>query len=436
MSFKHVEAIEVSLSGEKVGVVATVPNTRNSCAFEYYPSWIKSGVSISPIHLPLTQGAKNFHDLPFETWYGLPPAIADALPDRFGNSLINAHLAMQGVSATEITAFDRLAYVADRAMGALEFKPAYSFGKEPEGILDIVELVTAAREALQESFATDKDSKKALQNLLSVGVSAGGARAKAVINVDPLTHAITAGHRPEAGKESWLIKFDGVGRDSKLGESQQFGRIEYAYSLMVRDAGITMPETHLLKESGRAHFMIRRFDRIDISESKEHISPQKVHMQSLCAMAIVDFNLIRTNEYGSLFMTINQLGLGDEAKVEAFRRMAFNHLAANCDDHSKNFSFLMDRSGTWFLAPAYDVTFAYDPQSIWLKGHLMGVNGKFSQVTRRDLIKFADAWQVPYARRSLKQIDAVLENWPEYARQAEIPHETTAYIASMIARHE
>ena len=434
MSFKHVEAIEVSLHGKKVGVVAALPNTRDSYAFEYYPSWIRNGVSISPFHLPLAQGVKRFHGLSNETWFGLPPAIADSLPDRFGNSLINAHLAMQGISAAEITALDRLAYVADRAMGALEFKPTHSFGKESGGILDIVELVTAAREALRGRIATDEDSKNALQNLLSVGVSAGGARAKAVINLDPKTCAITAGHRPEAGKESWLIKFDGVGKDSELGESEQYGRIEYAYSLMAKDVGISIPETRLLEENGRAHFMSRRFDRVD-SFKRERTGQdflQKMHMQSLCALDNVDFNLLHTNEYASLFMAINRLGLDEEARVEAFRRMAFNHLAANCDDHSKNFSFLMDHSGIWQLAPAYDVTFAYNSQNIWLREHLMGVDGKFSQVTGKDLMRFADSYQIPYARQSLRQVEAALKNWPDYAKQAGVSKETVAYIADKI----
>ena len=420
MAFKHVDAIEVLLYGEKVGVVAAGQRSSNSYAFEYYPEWIERGVSISPLQLPLKPGAQVFRGLSKETWYGLPPAIADALPDRFGNSLINAHLAQRGVVSAEITPLDRLAYVADRAMGALEFRPAFSLGKEPVGILEVAELVTAARDAVSGSFSDDKESKKALRSLLSVGVSAGGTRAKAVVNIDPKTNELTAGHRQSAGKESWIIKFDGIGRDAGLGETQQYGRIEYAYSLMARDAGIDMPETRLLEENGRAHFMVRRFDRID--------DKRKLHLQSLCAMDCVDYNLLHTNEYASLLTVISRLGLGDEAKTEAFRRAAFNHLAANCDDHSKNFSFLMDQSGVWRLAPAYDITFAYNSQNIWMREHLMGIGGKFSDVTNEDLNRFADAHGIPYARRALKKIEAVLSNWPDYAKLAGVSPEAASAI--------
>jgi len=434
MAFKHVDAIEVLLYGEKVGVVAAEQRSNNSYAFEYYPEWIERGISVSPLQLPLKTGAQVFRGLSKETWYGLPPAIADALPDHFGNSLINAHLAQRGVVSAEITPLDRLAYVADRAMGALEFRPAFSLGREPVGILEVAELVTAARDAVSGSFSDDKESKKALRSLLSVGVSAGGTRAKAVVNIDPKTNELTAGHRQSAGKESWIIKFDGIGRDAGLGETQQYGRIEYAYSLMARDAGIDMPETRLLEENRRAHFMVRRFDRIDDTEDRgtggapTPKQQRKLHLQSLCAMDCVDYNLLHTNEYASLLAVISRLGLGDEAKTEAFRRAAFNHLAANCDDHSKNFSFLMDQSGVWRLAPAYDITFAYNSQNIWLREHLTGIGGKFSGVTYEDLNRFADAHSIPYARRALKKIEAVLSNWPDYAKQAGVSPEAASAI--------
>jgi len=429
MAFNHVEAIEVLLFGNKVGVVAAETQLKNSFAFEYYPEWIAQGVSISPIHLPLKSGAQIFRNISQETWHGLPPAIADALPDHFGNALINAHLAQHNITSAEITPLDRLAYVADRAMGALEFKPAHSLTEEPEGVLDLANLVTAARDAVQGNTANDIESKKALQSLLSVGVSAGGARAKAVINIDPTTHELTAGHKHEAGKESWLIKFDGVGKDSALGESQQYGRIEYAYSLMAKDAGIEMPETHLLEENDRAHFMVRRFDRNDNGETEQE---RKLHLQSLCAMDFVDFNLLRTNNYASLFAVIEHLALGESARTETFRRMAFNYLAFNCDDHSKNFSFLMNEKGEWQLSPAYDVTFAYNAQSKWLREHLMGIDGKFSDVTLQDLKRFADTYNIYYSRQVLKDIEEVLSNWSDYARQAKISAEATSHIAEII----
>ncbi|MDR0852145.1 MAG: type II toxin-antitoxin system HipA family toxin [Clostridiales Family XIII bacterium] len=424
MAFKHVDAIEILLNDESVGALAQIPGRQSIYAFEYFPGWLQRGYSINPLHLPLTPGAKSFPGLAEDTWHGLPPAIADALPDKFGNSLINAKLASLGVTADEITPLDRLSYVADRAMGALAFRPAKALGAKREDILDIAELVTAARDALSGSVATDRESKHALQQLLSVGSSAGGARAKAVVNLDPVTQEITSGQHPAPGTESWLLKFDGVGADAALGDSQQYGRIEYAYSMMARDAGIDMPETRLLEENGRAHFMAKRFDRIDAGAADPATGaagigmPRKIHMQSLCAMDNVDFNLIHTNSYSSLFAVIRRLELGEATATEAFRRMAFNYMAMNCDDHSKNFSFLMDGRGTWRLAPAYDVTFAYNSQNIWLREHLMGVDGKFSDVTKKDLLDFASRHGVTYAKAALKDISGARVGWQDYARRA------------------
>ncbi|MDR3363636.1 MAG: type II toxin-antitoxin system HipA family toxin [Clostridiales Family XIII bacterium] len=419
MAFNHAEAIEVLLFGQAVGALAADPQGRRAYAFEYFSPWLRQGFSISPLHLPLEPGARTFEGLAEDTWHRLPPAIADALPDRFGNGLIDAKLAEIGVTSDQITPLDRLSYVADRAMGALEFRPAQALGRERADIIDIAELVGAAREALHGSIATDRDAKSALRQLLSVGTSAGGMRAKAVVNIDPGTGAITSGQRPAAGKQSWLLKFDGVGDGKGLGASGKYGRIEYAYSLMAKDAGIDMPETGLLEENGRAHFMARRFDRIDTDAGAgSAAAPQKLHMQSLCAMGNVDFNLIHTNDYASLFAVIGRLGLGEGAATEAFRRMAFNYMAMNCDDHAKNFSFLADAAGRWRFAPAYDVTFAYNSQNIWLREHLMGVSGKFAGVTQKDLVAFANRHGVEYAKAALADVRAAIANWQGYANRA------------------
>jgi serine/threonine-protein kinase HipA len=418
MTFNHAKATEVLLFGQVVGALAANPQGRRAYAFEYYPSWLRQGFSISPLHLPLEAGVKTFEGLAENTWHRLPPVIADALPDRFGNGLIDAKLAELGVTSDQITALDRLSYVADRAMGALEFRPTQALGRERADVLDIAELVGAARDALHGNIQTDRDAKTALRQLLSVGTSAGGARAKAVVNIDPKTDDITSGQRPAYGQQSWILKFDGVGEDKSLGGSGQYGRIEYAYSLMAKAAGIDMTETRLLEENDRAHFMIRRFDRIDTDESAE--APQKLHMQSLCAMDNVDYNLIHTNDYASLFAVIERLGLGEEAATEAFRRMAFNYMAMNCDDHSKNFSFLADTSGNWRLAPAYDITFAYNSQNVWLREHLMGVSGKFADVTQKDLITFANKHSIEYAKAALNDVRAAIANWSDYANRADL----------------
>ena len=417
MPFIHVEAIEVRIYGKSVGALAPDSRGKPYYAFEYAPSWLRNGYSISPLHLPLTSGVFTFDDIAENTWHRLPAAIADALPDRFGNSLIDARLAEKGVTRDEITALDRLAYTGDRAMGALEFRPARSIGKAPD-ILDFAQLINAAKDAVHGSVGTDSEARRALRQLLSVGTSAGGARAKAVVNLDPVTGEVSSGQRPEKGKESWLLKFDGVGYDASLGISQEYGRIEYAYSLMAKAAGINMTDTRLFEENGRAHFMTKRFDRAnpangDISD--------KIHMQSLCAMDHVDYNQIHTNLYDSLFAVIRRLGLSEEALTEAFRRMAFNYLAMNCDDHAKNFAFLMDEQGRWSLAPAFDITFAYNSRNVWLKEHLMGVGGKFSDVSALDFSRFAETHDVPYARKTLNEVRRAISMWPDFAEQAGVP---------------
>jgi serine/threonine-protein kinase HipA len=421
MPFTHVEAIEVRIHGKTVGALAPDSRGKPYYAFEYAPAWLRGGYSISPLHLPLTSGVFTFDDLADSTWHRLPAAIADALPDRFGNSLIDARLAEKGVTRDEITALDRLAYTGDRAMGALEFRPARSIGKEPD-ILDFAQLINAAKDAIRGSVGTDSKAKRALRQLLSVGTSAGGARAKAVVNLDPATGAISSGQRPEEGKESWLLKFNGVGDDASFGLSQEYGRIEYAYSLMAKAAGIHMTDTRLFHENGRAHFMTKRFDRADPAAGN---LSDKIHMQSLCAMDHIDYNLIHANQYDSLFAVVRRLNLPDEALTEAFRRMVFNYLSMNCDDHTKNFAFLMDEQGTWRLAPAFDVTFAYNSKNIWLREHLMGVGGKFADISMRDFLQFAENHEIPYARKALNEVKYAIAMWPDFAGQAGLSKTST-----------
>ena len=429
MPFIHVEAIEVRIYGKTVGALAPDSRGRPYYSFEYAPSWLRGGYSISPLHLPLAPGVFTFDNLAESTWYRLPASIADALPDRFGNSLIDARLASAGVTRDEITPLDRLAYTGDRAMGALEFRPARPLGKDP-GILDFAQLVNTARGAIHGHVGTGRKAGQALRQLLSVGTSAGGARAKAVINLDPATGAITSGQRPEKGKESWLLKFDGVADGPAIGITQNYGRIEYAYSLMAKAAGIDMADTRLLHESGRAHFMTKRFDRADPAAGGQ---ADKVHMQSLCAMGHVDYNLVHANQYDSLFAVILRLGLPEEALTEAFRRMAFNFLAMNCDDHAKNFAFLMDGRGNWRLAPAFDVTFAYNSKNIWLKEHLMGIDGKFAGISTQDLMRFAGRHEIPYARKSLSEVKRAISMWPDFAAQAGLPETATAEIKKRLS---
>lgn len=428
MPFTHVEAIEVRIFGKTVGAIAPDSRGRPYYAFEYAPSWLRSGYSISPLHLPLTSGVFTFDDLNENTWYRLPAAIADALPDRFGNSLIDAKLAEKGITRDEITALDRLAYTGDRAMGALEFRPMRSIGKEPD-VLDFAQLISSARDAVRGTISTDSRARRALSQLLSVGTSAGGARAKAVVNLDPASGALSSGQHPEKGKESWLLKFDGVTDDSYLSSSRGYSRIEYAYSLMAKAAGIHMTDTRLFHENDRAHFMTRRFDR---DESAAENRPGKIHMQSLCAMDHIDYNLIHTNQYDSLFAVIRRLELQEESLTEAYRRMVFNYLAMNCDDHAKNFAFLMSEQGVWSLAPAYDITYAFNSKNRWLREHLMGVNGKFADISAQDFSRIAERHEIPYARRSLNDVRRAVAAWPDFAQQAGVSAASTEKIREQL----
>jgi serine/threonine-protein kinase HipA len=299
-------------------------------------------------------------------------------------------------------------------MGALEFRPMRGSHKESETPVAMKALVEEARRLVQGNFSVDNESKAALANIIKVGTSAGGARAKAVIAWNPKTDEVRSGQFDAApGFEHWLLKFDGVGKDKELGTGEGYGRIEYAYSLMAKAAGITMSSCRLLEENGRAHFMTKRFDR-EVTRGRT----RKHHVQTLCAMNHLDFRQRGTHAYAQLFLTIARLNLGDEAVSQAFRRMAFNVMVRNCDDHTKNFAFLLKQGRSWELAPAYDVTHAFNPKGEWTYQHLMSVNGKFQGITRDDLLADADRFGVRKPKEILAEVRAALENWLEFALQA------------------
>lgn len=420
MAFVTTEVVEVKAWGKTVGALAPSA-TQNTFAFQYDPEWVRQGIELSPLYLPLdARRVYSFPGLNPDTWHHLPPAIADSLPDRFGNAILDAEFARQGASPGQATALDRLVYTGTRAMGALEFHPDNGPDGPDPTTLNISRLVSVAREIVAGKIGTELETHSALEQILSVGTSAGGARAKAVINVDPKTGDIRPGQIPTEGYESWLLKFDGVGVDQELGTSQDYGRIEYAYSLMAQAAGIRMMPTRLLVEDGRAHFMTKRFDRPGGSS--------RLHTQTLCALAILDYNERGTHDYSQLFQTLSALGLGEEDRQEAFRRMVFNWMAANCDDHTKNHSFVMDESGAWSLSPAYDITHAYNPKGFWTNQHLMSVNGKFQNISRTDLIEFAERHRVPSAGAIIGQVADALTRWPEFAAEAEVQDVTVQHI--------
>jgi len=346
-----------------------------------------------------------------ETPSHTPPGVNTL--DDFGNTLIDAWMARQGVGKSQITPLDRLAYMGKRGLGALEFKPARGPGRSRSSTaLQLSALVESARRAAQGEIDTDAHAESALAQIIQVGTSAGGARAKAVIAWNPKTYEIRAGQFDvQAGFEHWLIKFDGVGPDERLGVGKGYGRIEYAYHLMAIASGIDMSPCRLLEENGRAHFMTKRFDRYGNT---------KHHLQTLCGLAHLDYRQKATHDVSQLFLTVDRLGIGYAALEQTFRRVAFNVMAANCDDHTKNVSFLLREGRKWELAPAYDVTHAYNPKGEWTYQHLMSVNGKFADISREDLMVVADRFGVGTAPKVLTEVSDAISSWPDFAKQANV----------------
>jgi serine/threonine-protein kinase HipA len=425
MAYEPVEAIEVRAWGKSVGALVLDPGT-GFYAFEYTPAWHRSGIELAPLTMPLSSRVFVFPGLPAATYRRLPAMVADSLPDTFGNAIVDAALAREGVPRDAITPLDRLAYMGHRGVGALEFRPARGpAGRTPTSV-HLGQLVDAARSLVRGEFAGDHETGAALANLIAVGTSAGGARAKAVIAWNPATGEMRSGHLDvPAGFEHWLLKLDGVGADLDLGTGSGYGRIEYAYHLMAREAGVTMSECRLLEEHGRAHFMTRRFDRT---------AGGKLHLQTLCALAELDFNQRGTHDYAQYLHAIDRLGLGADARAEGFRRMAFNLWAANCDDHTKNLSFLADIEGAWSLAPAYDLTHAHNPApGKWTAQHQMSVNGRFAGVALADVEAVADRFGVPGWKGIVAAVRTATGRWAHHAEAAGLDERTTVQIAADMA---
>jgi serine/threonine-protein kinase HipA len=424
-----VTVAEVRLWGTTIGAVS-VERAGEPAAFEYTPEFASSGIEVAPLAMPLSRALYRFTSLG-EAFHGLPGLLADSLPDKFGNAVLDAWLAAQGRSPQDINAVERLLYAADRGMGALEFRPALGPRGDASKPLEVAALVELANEVLrersllQESFG-DSTKERALREILRVGSSAGGARAKAVIAWNPATNEVRSGQvqAPE-GFGYWLLKFDGVAanRDRELADPLGYGAIEYAYSQMARAAGIEMSECRLFEENGRRHFMTRRFDRRDNGE--------KLHMQSLAALAHLDFNLAGAHSYEQALLVARRLGLPPESIEELFRRMCFNVVARNHDDHVKNLAFLMDRRGRWSLAPAFDLNYAFNPQGAWTSRHQMTLNGKRDDFTLADFRAVARTALLPRGRERalLAQVTAAVARWPEFAASADVPPARAALIA-------
>jgi serine/threonine-protein kinase HipA len=412
---------EVRLWGRRIGAVS-LADGETIASFQYDPAFIDSTIQVAPLMMPLSPRVHRFPDLPTGTFHGLPGLLADSLPDKFGNALIDAWLATQGRRPESFNAVERLCYTGARGMGALEFVPTLgprlqrAHPVEIDALVQLASDVLSQRGNLRGSFA-DEDRATALNDILRVGTSAGGARAKAVIAWNRDTNEVRSGQIAAGdGFDYWLLKFDGVtgNRDKELDDPKGYGAIEYAYSLMAKAAGITMTECRLLEENGRRHFMTRRFDRLAGGE--------KLHMQSLCALAHYDFNSAGAYAYEQALLAMRQLGLPMAAIEEQFRRMAFNIVARNQDDHVKNIAFLMNKRGQWSLSPAFDVSYSYNPNGDWTARHQMTLNGKRDAFTLADFQACAKSAMMKRGRAEtlVDEVRAAVIRWREFAEAAKV----------------
>ena len=395
-------------------------------SFEYDPAFKKLEWELSPLKMPLIREQKIFsfpelrkeNNSVYDTFKGLPGLLADMLPDRYGNELINLWLAQQGRPENSMNPVEMLCFIGKRGVGALEFEPAIernndTFSVEVNSLVEIAGKMLSRKEAFVTNLKSDEE--KAMRDILKIGTSAGGARPKAVIAYNEKTGEIRSGQaRAPEGFEHWLLKLDGVS-EVQLGATHGYGRVEYAYYLMAKDCGIEMMPCQLLKENSRAHFMTKRFDREG--------SYTKHHVQTFCAIKHFDYNRITSYSYEQLFQTMRELKLTYAEAEQMFRRMVFNVIARNCDDHTKNFSFILKQGGHWELAPAYDMCHAYRPGSEWVSHHALSINGKRSNITREDLIIIGQSIRNKKAKEIIDEISEKVHNWNRYAEEAGVDKE-------------
>ena len=434
-----IELAEVVLWGTTIAVVRWDESSQVA-EFQYTPEFLEFGIEVSPVVMPVRRQPYRFAGLSRDTFKGLPGMLADVLPDKFGNALIDQWLIKQGRQPQDFNPVERLCYTANRAIGALEFKPTQRFFDE--GVndpIDVENMVKLASKVLQNRHFTLNLSEGSealpsadLEQILQVGTSAGGARAKAIINWNTETSEVLPGHvQPKKGFDSWLIKFDGVSenKDKELADPQGFGRIEFAYSLMAKKAGINMMPCRLLQEGGRAHFMTKRFDRVD---------GKKIHMTSLCGLGHFDFNQAGATSYEQAFALARQLAVPRKDMDQLYRRMVFNVVFRNQDDHSKNIAFLMDRSGQWSLSPAFDVAYAYNPNGQWTARHQMSINGKLDDFDLNDLYCAGELSGL--SKQRVKSITQAVLNtrvaWLECAQQAGVDESWGEAIGSLFRNFE
>ncbi len=423
-----IQSAEVYLWGRRVGYL--YQDSDNNCpSFEYDRDFVKSGIELAPFMMPLSGAVYSFPDLMrTDSFKGLPGLLADSLPDRFGNAVTESWLASHDRSAKSFTAIERLCYTGTRGMGALEFIPSSS-PQLPDSDIDISEMVKLASDILNKKTNTGIPADTAsLGQMMSIGSSAGGARAKAVLAINEENGIIKSGQiNAGPGFDYWLMKFDGVSGSGDHGEEDpgQYTRIEYAYYLMAKDAGIDMTESRLFEKDGRFHFMTKRFDRE---------KGNKIHMQTLSALTHLDYNMPGLCSYEKYADYARRMGLGLRDIRQIYLRMVFCVLACNCDDHVKNFSFLMDRNGRWRLSPAYDMTFAYNPENRWVSGHQMTINGKSRDIDSEDMILAGESMGLTadYCRRCIDSVLDITDNWLSYAERCGIGEERAFLIDDAI----
>jgi len=427
----------VKIWDQTVGAVAWNENT-GVASFEYDPNFGQLGWDLSPIKMPITSSNRifSFPELRVsrtsesDTFKGLPGLLADVLPDKFGNQLINAWLALNGRPGNSMNPIEQLCFIGTRGMGALEFEPTQfkpnkrTFNVEINSLVDFTKKMLSKRKRFEINL--EKDQQKAMNEILKIGTSAGGVRPKAIIAYNKSAGHVKSGQtNAPKGFEHWLIKLDGVS-DTQFGQSKGYGRVEMAYYYMAKDCGIDMMESLLLEENGRAHFMTKRFDR----ES----SNQKYHIQTLCAMQHYDFNDVNSYSYEELFQTMRLLHLPYPEAVQMFRRMVFNVLAKNCDDHTKNFAFRLIKDQKWELAPAYDICHAFSPDSFWVSQHALSINGKRKNISKDDLLTIAKSMNIKKAEKIIIEISKKISLWNKYAEEMKVEPELRDAINSTLIK--
>ena len=410
-----VDVAKVSMFGMPVGTFRW-DDRYGIVRFEYDPGFVGKGLEPAPLMMPVREGrVYAFANLDRETFMGLPGMLADSLPDTYGRALFDRWLALLG--RTSSNPIETLCFMGKRCMGALEFEPAMDVAYNTQSKFEIDTLVDVAKEALdaKASFGVNlnDDKKAAIAEILRLGTSAGGQRAKAIIAYNKETGEVRSGQvEAPAGFDYYLIKLDGVSAKVGFKATENYGRLEYSFYKLAQACGIAMSECSLIEENGRAHFLTKRFDR---KEGK------KVHMQTLCGIAHFDYRLRRAYSYEQAFNVMRALRLPYSAAQEMFRRLVFNVVVRNQDDHTKNISFLMEEDGKWKLSPAYDMGYAYNPNGGWTATHQMSVNGKFDDITRQDLLSFAALNNIKDASVIIDEICEAASCWPALADGCGVP---------------